>query len=35
VTSGSEPAVEAITEADIQSRVAELGDAITVDYLGR
>ncbi len=27
--------MEAITEADIQSRVAELGHAITVDYSGR
>jgi hypoxanthine phosphoribosyltransferase len=35
VTSGTEPAVEAISEADIQSRVAELGKAITVDYSGR
>jgi len=35
VTSGSEPAVEAIPEAEIQSRVAELGRAITIDYSGR
>jgi hypoxanthine phosphoribosyltransferase len=35
VTSGAEPAVEAIPEAEIQSRVAELGSAITVDYTGR
>ena len=35
MTSGSEPAVEAIPEAEIQSRVAELGRAITIDYSGR
>ncbi len=29
------PAVEALAEADIQSRVAELGDAIASDYEGR
>ncbi|HLF44283.1 MAG TPA: phosphoribosyltransferase family protein [Acidimicrobiia bacterium] len=35
MTSGSQPAVEAITEADIKSRVTELGRAITADYSGR
>lgn len=35
MTSSSGAAVEAITEADIQSRVAELGHAITLDYSGR
>lgn len=35
MTSGSDPAVEAIPESEIQSRVAELGHAITVDYSGR
>ena len=29
------PTVEALLEADIQSRVAELGDAIAADYEGR
>ena len=29
------PAVEALPEADIQSRVAELGEAIAADYEGR
>ena len=35
MTSGSQPAVEAIPEADIKSRVTELGGAITADYSGR
>jgi hypoxanthine phosphoribosyltransferase len=35
VTTGSEPAIEAISEVDIQSRVAELGHAISIDYTDR
>jgi hypoxanthine phosphoribosyltransferase len=35
MTAAALPAVEAIPEADIQSRVAELGDAIAADYSDR
>ena len=35
MNSGAVPAVEAIPESEIQSRVAELGRAISLDYAGR